>query len=102
MFGEGFDMNQLLQQAQAMQEQLQRAQAEQAAKTFTGSSGGDLVTVELSGTGELTGVKIKPEACDPDDTEGLADLIIAAFRAAKADADAAASAAMPKIPGLGL
>ncbi|MDO4718952.1 MAG: YbaB/EbfC family nucleoid-associated protein [Propionibacteriaceae bacterium] len=102
MFGEGFDMNSLLQQAQAMQEQLQRAQAEQAARTFTASAGGDLVSVELSGTGDLTGLTIKPEACDPTDTDGLADLIVAAFRAAKAQADAALAASMPQIPGLGL
>lgn len=95
-------MNALLQQAQAMQEQLQQAQAEQAARTFTGSAGGDLVTVQLSGMGDLTALTIKPGACDPDDTEGLADLIIAAFRAAKADADAAAQAAVPQIPGLSL
>lgn len=102
MFGEGFDMNALLQQAQAMQEQLQRAQAEQAARTFTGTAGGDLVTVELSGTGDLTKLVIKPEACDPADVDGLADLVIAAFRSAKSSADASAAAALPQIPGLSL
>lgn len=91
-------MNALLQQAQAMQEQLQRAQAEQAARTFTGVSGGGLVSVELSGLGELTGLTIKPEAVDPTDTESLSDLIIAAFRLAKAEADQAAAASMPAIP----
>ena len=102
MFGEGFDMNSLLQQAQAMQEQLQRAQAEQAARTFTASAAGDLMSVELSGTGDLTGLTIKPEACDPTDTDGLADPIVAAFQTAKAQADAALAASMPQIPGLGL
>lgn len=102
MFGEGFDMNALLQQAQAMQQQLQQAQATQAARTFTGSAGGDLVTVELSGMGDLTGLTIKPEALDPEDAEGLADLIIAAFRSAKSAADASAAASMPQIPGLSL
>lgn len=101
MFGEGFDMNALLQQAQAMQEQLQQAQAEAASKSYTASAGGDLVTATMSGTGELTGLVISPEACDPDDTEGLADLIIAAVRAAKAQADAGAMEGMPQMPDLG-
>ncbi len=96
--GGGFDMNALLQQAQAMQEQFQRAQDDLATKVITGSAGGDLVTVEMSGTGELQKVAIKPEACDPDDTETLSALIIAAFRSAKAQADAAMAAAMPEMP----
>lgn len=105
MFGEDFDMNALLQQAQALQEQLQSAQAAQAARTFTGTAGGDLVTVELSGAGELTALTIKPEACNPDDTESLSDLIIAAFRSARSEAAAVAEAEMPQLPnmpGLGL
>ena len=52
MFGEqGFDMNALLAQAQAMQSQLQRAQEELAAKQVRGSAGGDLVQVTVNGSG---------------------------------------------------
>lgn len=53
MFPEGLDMNALLQQAQAMQEQLQQAQDELANATFVGSSGGGLIKATITGGGEL-------------------------------------------------
>lgn len=80
MLPDGMDMNQLLAQAQQMQEQMQQAQAELAETTFDGSAGGGLVTATMSGTGELLNVNIKPEACDPEDTETLSDLVVAAVR----------------------
>ena len=99
MFGEGMDMNALLAQAQAMQAQLQSAQEELAASDFTGSAGGDLVVATVTGTGELTNLVIKPEAIDPEDAEGLADLVLAAVRAANAQLQAKAAAVMPQLPG---
>lgn len=96
----GFDMNALLQQAQALQAQLKNAQEDLGATRVTGSAGGDLVTVTMSGTLELLDVAIKPEACDPADVESLQDLILAAYRDAAQKAQALASAAMPRIPGL--
>lgn len=98
----GFDLQGLLSQAQAMQDQLEQAQAELAAKTVTGTAGGDLVEATLTGTGELVALKIKPEACDPEDTETLADLIVAAVRDANHQAMALAQATMPPMPELGL
>ena len=98
--GGGFDMNALLEQAQAMQEQMQNAQSELANKTVTGSAGGDLVTVTMTGAGELTEVRIDPKAVDPDDTETLGDLVVAAVRDANNQVQALAAAAMPQIPGL--
>ena len=98
--GGGFDMNALLEQAQAMQEQMQNAQSELANKTVTGSAGGDLVTVTMTGAGELTEVRIDPKAVDPDDTETLCDLVVAAVRDANHQVQALAQAAMPQIPGL--
>jgi nucleoid-associated protein EbfC len=80
MIPEGMDMNALLQQAAQMQAQMQQAQEELANSQFTGSAGGDLVTATLNGTGELVALTIAPEACDPEDTESLADLIVAAVR----------------------
>ncbi len=98
--GGGFDMNALLAQAQAMQAQMQNAQAELAGKTVSGSAGGDLVRVTMTGAGELTEVHIDPRAVDPDDTETLGDLVVAAVRDASNQVQALASAAMPQIPGL--
>jgi len=97
-----FDLGALLSQAQAMQDQLERAQSELAGMSFTGTSGGGLVTATVSGTGELTGLTIAPEACDPSDTETLADLILAAVRDATTKAMDAARASMPPMPELGL
>ncbi|PFG18434.1 hypothetical protein ATK74_3022 [Propionicimonas paludicola] len=96
------DLNTLLAQAQAMQSQLEQAQADLANRTVQGSSGGGLVEATLTGTGELVGLKISPEACDPTDTETLADLIVAAVRDANHQAMALAQATMPPIPELGL
>ncbi|MFG1906642.1 YbaB/EbfC family nucleoid-associated protein [Kribbella sp. NPDC048928] len=98
----GFDMSNLLAQAQAMQSQLMEAQADLEGQEIEGSAGGGLVTALVSGTGELLSLDIKKEAVDPDDTETLADLIVAAVRDASENAKQAAAAAMgPLAGGLG-
>lgn len=74
------NMQQLLQQAQRMQQELTDAQAELADAQVEGSAGGGLVKATVSGTGELLSLTIDPKAVDPDDTETLADLIMAAVR----------------------
>lgn len=80
----GFDMNALLQQAQAMQQQLAAAQEELATREVDGTVADGLVTVTLNGSGELVRVKIRANSFDPADTEDLEDLIVAAFRDARA------------------
>lgn len=92
-------MQVILAQAQQMQQQIVAAQAELEATEFTGVAGGGLVTATVSGTGELTGLVIAPAAVDPADTETLADLIIAAIRAANADAQQAAADTMGPLAG---
>ena len=101
MIPEG-DMSGLLAQAQAMQQQLFAAQQELAETEVQGSAGGDLVTATVTGAGELVGLIIKPEAVDPEDTETLADLILAAVRDATHQSQAlAASKLGPLAGGLG-
>ncbi|TML21991.1 MAG: YbaB/EbfC family nucleoid-associated protein [Actinobacteria bacterium] len=73
------NIQQLLKQAQKMQQQVASAQAELAEAQLTGTAGGGLVTVTITGTGEITGVKIDPKAVDPDDVETLEDLVLAAL-----------------------
>lgn len=77
-------MQELLQQAQQMQEQLVSAQQELADTQVGGSAGGGLVTASVNGTGELLSLTIDPEAIDTSNvaetTETLADLVIAAIR----------------------
>jgi DNA-binding YbaB/EbfC family protein len=72
-------MGALVQQAQQMQEQMAAAQRELAEVTVTGSAGGGLVEATVSGLGEIRGLRISPEAADPQDTETLADLVVAAI-----------------------
>ncbi len=79
-------MQQILQQAQQMQEQLMNAQQELAVTEVTGSSGGGLVTAVVSGGLELRSLTIDPKVVDPDDTETLADLVVAAVRDGMAEA----------------
>jgi DNA-binding YbaB/EbfC family protein len=94
-----FDLQGILAQAQSLQSQFERAQADLAARDITGSSGGGLVEAMVTGTGELKALRIAAEVCDPDDTETLADLIVAAVRDANSRASAVAKATMPPLPG---
>jgi DNA-binding YbaB/EbfC family protein len=98
MIPEG-DMSGLLAQAQAMQQQLLDAQRELAEATVEGSSGGDLVRATVSGAGELLDLVIKPEAVDPEDTETLADLVLAAVRDATGKSQALAAAKLGPLTG---
>jgi DNA-binding YbaB/EbfC family protein len=84
--GGGFDMGQILQQAQQMQEKLQEAQEELANTEVTGTAGGGLVTAIVTGGMELKSLAIDPKVVDPDDTETLADLVVAAVRDASGNA----------------
>jgi nucleoid-associated protein EbfC len=98
----GFDMNALLQQAQAMQEQMVAASEELANAEVDGTVGDGLVTVTVNGTGEMVRVQIRRGSFDPDETEDLEDLIVAAYRDAKARADALAAEKLgPLAGGLG-
>ncbi|MET0837645.1 MAG: YbaB/EbfC family nucleoid-associated protein [Marmoricola sp.] len=96
----GFDLNAMLEQAQAMQAQLVAAQEELAAAQVDGSAGG--VTVTLTGTGDLTGVSITPggfDASDADSLTDLGDLIVAAYRDGKAKVDELASRTLGPLAG---
>nr|WP_203599442.1 YbaB/EbfC family nucleoid-associated protein [Streptomyces sp. SID10853] len=81
-------MQQLLQQAQKMQQDLAQAQEELARTEVDGQAGGGLVKATVTGSGELRGLVIDPKAVDPEDTETLADLIVAAVHAANENASA--------------
>jgi len=96
------DMQQLMQQAQQMQQQLLSAQQELSESEVTGTAGGGLVTATVNGTGELLRLSIDPNVVDPDDTETLADLIVAAVRDASGNAQKLAEKTMgPLAGGLG-
>ncbi|TWG94513.1 hypothetical protein L599_000100002290 [Luteimonas sp. J16] len=98
---------QLMQQAQKMQENMQKVQQEIAALEVTGSAGGGMVTVTLSGAKECRKVRIDPSVLS--DPEMAEDLIAAAFNdasnridAASREKMAAATAGLPIPPGMKL
>jgi len=100
--GGGFDMNALLQQAQQMQEQLQEAQQRLTETVVDGTVAGGAVTAQVNGVGELVGVQIRAggfDGSDPDDLSDLGDMIVAAYRDAKAQADALAGEALGPLAG---
>jgi DNA-binding YbaB/EbfC family protein len=82
----GMDLNQMMQQAQKLKEQMERAKEELDEAELTGVSGGGLVTVTVNGKKELKSIKLDPKAVDPEDTEMLEDLIMAAFNEASGQA----------------
>ncbi|WP_243717733.1 YbaB/EbfC family nucleoid-associated protein [Actinomadura sp. KC345] len=99
-------MQELLQQAQAMQEQLFSAQRELAEAEVKGTAGGGLVTATVNGQGEVTGLSIDPKAIDADDpadtAETIADLVLAAIRDAGREAQQLQQEKMgPLAEGLG-
>ena len=103
--GGGFDMNALLQQAQQMQKQIEEAQADLARQTVDGTVAGGAVTVTANGMGELVAVTIRAgefDGSDPDDLSDLSDLIVAAYRDARAKSEAMAGDQLgPLTEGLG-
>ncbi|MFH1067767.1 MAG: YbaB/EbfC family nucleoid-associated protein [bacterium] len=76
----------LMKQAQKMQGDLQRVQAELATRLYEGSAGGGAVKAVCSGDGELKSVKISPELLKEADVEMLQDLIVTAVREASSKA----------------
>jgi DNA-binding YbaB/EbfC family protein len=97
------NLQQLMKQAQKMQQQMAEAQAQLAETELTGTAGGGLVTVTVTGTGEVTSIKIDPKAVDPDDVETLEDLVVAALHNAAEQARALTEQKMgPLAGGLGL
>lgn len=101
---EGFDMNALLQQAQQMQQQLEEAQQQLHDQTVDGTVAGGAVTVTVNGIGELQSVAITAgqfDGGDADDLGDLGDMVVAAYRDAKAKADALASDTLGPLTGGG-
>ncbi len=98
-FPGGMNMNNMMKQAQKMQQDMMRMQQELEEKTYTASAGGGAVEATVSGKNRVTAIKIAPEAVDPDDVEMLEDLIVAAIAEAMNQAESAAGAEMKKITG---
>lgn len=89
----------MMKKIQDMQNQLEQKQAEIEATEFTASAGGGAVTVTVTGAHEIKAIDLKSEVVDPDDTEMLSDLIIAASNEAMKKADDAMEQAMGALKG---
>jgi DNA-binding YbaB/EbfC family protein len=96
------NIQQLMKQAQKMQQQMLAAQQELAEIEVSGTAGGGLVTATVTGSGEIRSVKIDPKAVDPDDVESLEDLVVAALRdASRAAAELTEQKMGPLTQGMG-
>ncbi|MCK8817101.1 YbaB/EbfC family nucleoid-associated protein [Natroniella sulfidigena] len=93
------DMNKMMKQVQKMQGQMTKMQDELADKTIEASAGGGVVTVVANGKQEIVDISIDPDVVDPDDTEMLEDLILAAANEATREAQELASKEMNKLTG---
>lgn len=101
-------MNNMLKQAQKMQEDVARVQGEVEEMEFSSSSGSGMIEVTVTGKKLVKAVRIKPEAVDPDDAEMLEDLLVVALNDALHKVDETLKAEMAKVtgglnlPGMGL
>lgn len=93
------NMNQMIKQAQKMQEDMANLQEELDSREYTVSVGGGVISVTISGTKEIKNIDIKPEIVDPDDIETLSDTLVAAINEAIKKVEQTNSAEMQKITG---
>jgi len=91
--------SQMLEKLTKMQNDMQEKQAELAEKEYTATAGGGMVEAVVTGAHKVVSVTVKPEVCDPEDTEMLGDMVAAAVNAAIEAANADSEAEMGKLTG---
>ncbi|MEO7167564.1 MAG: YbaB/EbfC family nucleoid-associated protein [Spartobacteria bacterium] len=93
------NLNKLMKQAQKMQEQMAKTQAELEEKTVEVAAGGGKVTVVANGAGDVLSIKIAKDVVDPEDVEILEDMILSGVQQAISQGKELASSEMGKITG---
>lgn len=93
------NINQMMKQAQQLQQKMADMQERLAQVEMDGAAGGGLVKVTVSGKGEMKRVSLDPSIVDPKDVEVLEDLIIAAFNDAKSKVETHMAEEMAKVTG---
>ncbi|WP_085830875.1 YbaB/EbfC family nucleoid-associated protein [Collinsella vaginalis] len=93
------NMNQMMQQARKMQEQMAKVEEELKTTTVDASAGGGMVKVTVNGAMMLESITIDPEALDPEDVEMLQDMIVAAVNEAQRGVSEIASRRMGAVTG---
>ncbi len=101
MGGNMGNMNQLMKQAQKMQEDMAKAQEELATTEIEHTAGGGMVTVKINGEHQLLDIQIDPDALDPEDVEILQDTILAAVNGANEKLAALSDQKLGGLGGLG-
>jgi DNA-binding YbaB/EbfC family protein len=89
----------IMKQAQAMQQKMMRLQKELEEKEVEATSGGGMVTATVNGKQQVVSLKIEPAVVDPEDTEMLEDLVVAAINEALKKSQEMAQEEMAKITG---
>ena len=97
--GGGGNMNQMLRQAQKMQEDMAVLQEDLENREYTATSGGGLIEVTVDGKHLIKSLKINPDSVDPEDPEMLEDLITVAVNEAIENAAKTAEEEMGAITG---
>ena len=95
----GGNMQQMLKQAQKMQEKLAKVQEELEAREYEASAGSGMVTVKANGKKEILALTIQPEAVDPEDVEMLQDMVMAAVNEVLRQVEETSSQEMGKLTG---
>ena len=95
----GMNVNNLMKQAQKMQEDMLKAQEDLKTKEYEATAGGGAVKVVVTGDKRIKEIIISPDVVDKDDVEMLQDLITAAVNEALRKADEEASSQMGKLTG---
>ncbi len=93
------NMNQMLKQAQKMQEDMAALQEDLEQREYTATSGGGLIEVTVDGKHLIKSIKINPDAVDPEDVEMLEDLITVAVNEAIGNAAKTAEEEMGAVTG---
>ena len=92
-------LQQIMKQAQMMQQKMARLQEEAAQKTAEATAGGGVVTAVVNGKNQIVSLTIKKEAVDPEDVEMLQDLVMAAVNEALAKVQTELAEQMSRITG---
>jgi len=93
------NLNKLMKQAQKMQEQMARTQAELEQKVVEVSAGGGKVKVTANGAGDVVAIKIDKEVIDPNDVEFLEEIVLSGVKQAIEQGNALAQSEMSRITG---
>lgn len=98
-FPGGGNMNNMMKKVQKMQKDMAKAQQDIEEKEFSSTAGGGVIEAVVNGKKEVIRIKIDEDVVDPEDTEMLEDLVVAAINDAMKKADKYSQDKMGKLTG---